>query len=223
MIYLSPKKDINRLSHSLLKLRWYKSEVLESVAAEYERLGRPLDQADLNPDHIVEFVGAHFSVAPTSSFADPPRPPSSASGLPSASIDGQPLEDMGTFYVLSNDSHMGWQLHAIALDGQVVQEVTLPDPGPGQFYSMLYSGGEFAVQMPGQQPVPCADLMAGFEPVAEAGLLWPCPCPLVWHPIRLCCLAWRLINHHHKQDRVWTGLLLTAKLLRFTILTYQDI
>ena len=140
------------------------------MAAEYERLGRPLDQADLNPDHIVEFVGQHFSAGATSSFADPPRPPSaSASGMPSASLDGQPLEDMSVFYVLSNDPHMGWQLHAIAIDGQVVQEVTLPDPGPGQFYSMLYSGGEFAVQRLGQQPVPCADLMAGgFDPVAEA-------------------------------------------------------
>jgi hypothetical protein len=188
MIYLSQKKILIGFPTHCSKLRWYKSEVLESVAAEYERLGRPLDQADLNPDHIVEFVGAHFSVAPTSSFADPPRPPSSASGLPSTSIDGQPLEDMGTFYVLSNDSHMGWQLHAIALDGQVVQEVTLPDPGPGQFYSMLYSGGEFAVQMPGQQPVPCADLMAGgFDPVAEAGppLALPLPPGVAPHSVLL--------------------------------------
>ena len=137
--------------------RWYKNEVLESVAAEYERLGRPLDHADLNPDHIVEFVGAHFSSSASSSFSDPPRPP--GSGEPAA-----PLADVGVFYHLNHDYQTGtWVLNAIgAVDGQLVQEMVLPDPGHGGFYTLLYSGGEFAVQVAGQQPVPCADIMAGY-------------------------------------------------------------
>lgn len=67
--------------------------MMDSLLAEYERLGRPLDSCDLNPDTIVEFVGQHFaSGAAASSFADPPRPPASGHSHPGA---GMPASSVG--------------------------------------------------------------------------------------------------------------------------------
>ena len=153
-----------------MTLRWYKSEVLESLAAEYERLGRPLDQTDLNPDVIVDFVGRHFSSGVTgSAFSDPPRPPSAVDSIPPAAPAAGHADagEVAIFYVLSNNNGT-WQLQAYSLDGQLVQMMDLPDPGVGGYYSLTFSGNEFAISVPGQQPVPCNDLMFGVEVESSA-------------------------------------------------------
>lgn len=150
--------------------------MMDSLLAEYERLGRPLDSCDLNPDTIVEFVGQHFaSGAAASSFADPPRPPASGhshpgAGMPASSVgmgapNAEAAEQMAVFYVVNNANPQGeWQLHAFSAgDGQLVHSVSLPHPGVAGYYSLVFSGGEFAVAMSGQQPVPCQDLLVGFE------------------------------------------------------------
>lgn len=69
------------------------------------------------------------------------------------------------FYVVNNANPQGeWQLHAFSAgDGQLVHSVSLPHPGVAGYYSLVFSGGEFAVAMSGQQPVPCQDLLVGFE------------------------------------------------------------
>ena len=72
---------------------------------------------------------------------------------------------MAVFYVVNNANPQGeWQLHAFSAgDGQLVHSVSLPHPGVAGYYSLVFSGGEFAVAMSGQQPVPCQDLLVGFE------------------------------------------------------------
>ena len=203
---------------------------MDSLLAEYERLGRPLDSCDLNPDTIVEFVGQHFaSGAAASSFADPPRPPASGNshpgaGMPASSMgmgapNAEAAEQMAVFYVVNNANPQGeWQLHAFSAgDGQLVHSVSLPHPGVAGYYSLVFSGGEFAVAMSGQQPVPCQDLLVGFESegslappagVAAHSTMLPGMTPhgtapggvrewqWQWRRFQLLCESWMIINIH---------------------------
>ena len=138
-------------------LRWVKQDVLDIFMAEYDRLGRPLDDADLNPDHIVGFVGQHFeSAGAAPSFAEPPRPPAAAAAVDDASVQTD------LFYVVNAVSGE-WEMHAFALDGQLVQTVTLPDPGVGGYYTMLFNDDAgFNLLASNQQvPIPCYELLLG--------------------------------------------------------------
>ena len=130
-------------------------------------MGRPLDDCDINPDTIVEFVGQHFAAGGgATSFSDPPRPPAPGTGMAPAFEPANPeQEPLAVFYVVNNTNPQGqWHLQAFsAADGQLVHSVPLPSPGAGGYYSVICSGGEFAVAMPGMQPVPCQDLLVGFE------------------------------------------------------------
>lgn len=89
--------------------------------------------------------------------------PTAAPAAPApAATGGEQGDVMAIFYVLSNNSGV-WQLQAHSLDGQLVQMMDLQDPGVGGYYSLTFSGNEFAISVPGQQPVPCNDLMFGAE------------------------------------------------------------
>jgi len=128
---------------------------MDILMAEYERLGRPLDDADLNPDHIVDFVGQHFEGAGGApSFAEPPRPPSVAA------VAETPAPSSSDLFYVVNAVSGEWEMHAIALDGQIVQTVTLPDPGVGGYYTMLFTDTGFNLMASNQQvPIPCCDLL----------------------------------------------------------------
>ena len=156
------------MNHALW--RWIKSEVLESLLAEYERLGRPLDHCDLSPEAVVDFVGAHFAQSAGASTMAPPRPPTASS------LFEEPAEEepVSTFFTVHNGFDGNWVLQGFGPDGSVIHEVALQNPGDGSWYSILYSDNVFHLVAPGQHPIPCLDLVVGVEtesaPALPAGV-----------------------------------------------------
>ena len=69
--------------------RYVRTECLEALAAEYARLGRPLDQVQLTPDQVCEAVACHFSTGNMN--ASPLDIINSIAG--GHELDGMPLED----------------------------------------------------------------------------------------------------------------------------------
>lgn len=141
------------LGSALTNPRFYKQEVLDAILAEYERLGRPLDDADLTPDAITDFVGSHFASGGgmSTSFGMPPRPPAAGAAEPSGG------DEVSYFYTTSVNHDGQWVIHAFTSNGQHVHSQGLPNPGHPGYYMVMFDNGWF-LQIPGQAPVPCEDV-----------------------------------------------------------------
>lgn len=69
--------------------RYVRADCFEALAAEYIRLGRPLDHVQLTPEQVCEAVACHFSTG--NMGASPVDIINSITGT--ASLDGAPLGD----------------------------------------------------------------------------------------------------------------------------------
>ena len=151
-------------------LRWVKTEVLDSLLAEYERLGRPLHHCDLTPEAVVDFVGAHFAQSVGSATMAPPRPPA-ASPLFEAPAEVEPVP---VFFTVHSGFDGNWVLQGFGHDGALMHEVASQNPGDGHWYSILYSDNVFYLPVPGQPPTPCLNLVVPVEtesaPALPAGI-----------------------------------------------------
>lgn len=154
-----------------------KSELVDALQQEYERLGRPLDNADLNPDSITEFVANHFESGGSAPYANPPRPPGlnepEGEAIPEQEeVDG---EIIPAFYTVGVDENNTWMMSAFGNDGGLIQNVMLPNLPEDLFYLVQFHEGTFHLLPPGQAPVPCLDLLT--EPMQEEAPATPLPLP----------------------------------------------
>ena len=133
-----------------------KSELLNSVRDEWERLGRPMSDRLLSPDEAVQTVVNHLhSVA---AGGNPPHPavPAPAASNPAASAALVPADPatapavttvaleptITTVYSLSCDANSVWAIVAIdTMSGQELASVALPPSNSG-YYQLIYSEGE---------------------------------------------------------------------------------
>ena len=137
---------------------------MDAFLQEYNRLGRPLDNADMDPTQVMEYVAQHFSASmggegggagPPASTAVAPTP----MPLADASATCQPQE---YFFTVIQDETSQWHLQVFSsADGQYVNDLLLPDP-PSGFYNVTFSAEQgflLGMNRPDQVPVPCVDLM----------------------------------------------------------------
>lgn len=138
-----------------------KTEVLEALEAEHTRLGRPLDTyVGYTPEQICEHVSNHFASGGSGGASSPPVPAyQPASALPVTDATHAAAEPGYFFTVCLDPEDSIWKLNAFSVaDGGFVTSIPLPDPGT--YYSVTFSQNEgFVLQVPGQNPVPCQDLL----------------------------------------------------------------
>ena len=123
-----------------------------------------MDNADMDPNRVMEYVAQHFSSSlgaegggagtPASTAVAPTHMP-----LTDASMTHQAQE---YFYTVVQDETSEWHLQAFSsADGQCVNDLLLPDP-PSGFYNVTFTaeqGFVLGMNRPDQVPVPCVDLM----------------------------------------------------------------
>ena len=147
-------------------MRLTKTECMDSMRDEYNRLGRRLDGVDWTPEQITHHVAQLFSTAGQEANAAFP-PPSTSAPLP---LENGSATDGPYFFTTGVGEDGSWKLETYSCTtGDFVTSVTLPDP-VGSYYSVSFSVADgFVLLSPGQLPVPCVDIMiAPDTPAAPA-------------------------------------------------------
>ncbi len=149
---------------------------MDAIEAEHTRLGRPLGSyVNYSPEQVCEVVSNHFASGQPVHPTSPPVPSHPVLALPAPETDDATAAatEPGYFFTVSLDPEDSiWKMYAFSVaDGGFVTSIPLPDPGT--YYSVMFDANEgFVLQVPGQNPVPCTDLLVD-PPVAAAPVVPP--------------------------------------------------
>ncbi|OLP93892.1 hypothetical protein AK812_SmicGene24164 [Symbiodinium microadriaticum] len=139
--------------------RYIKSECLEAVAAEYQRLGSPLTGVDIAPEDAVAQVIEHLSQShdngADATDGSGARPSHGAEGPGSSGLDTDPFA-----YYTANFVENTWFLNAFQA-GELVASAALPFPGPADDPSIwqiiIQEGVPYVwTGRTDDDPIPCA-------------------------------------------------------------------
>lgn len=119
----------------------------------------------MDPTQVMDYVAQHFSSSTGGEGGGAGLPASSAV----APVTHMPLTEAPTtcqpqeyFFTVIQDETSEWHLQVFSsADGQIVNDLLLPDP-PSGFYNVMFSAEQgflLGMNRPDQVPVPCVDLM----------------------------------------------------------------